>query len=463
MSNSFEVPRRTFLKSSALAAAPLLAGGAAFAQESARPRVVHVHHGRAVTWSRGGGYYRDAVHVTIVQAMLDEAVQLLKGGDLTTAWRRVFALSGNDARKLAIKVSCNNSYTAAGCGNETDAIPEPAIAAIRGFVRAGGRAANVTLYDATTSNGARAIPTWFRDRVLAAVPGVQFLDKATAKGGTYSARTHVTWSAGYGSPPPATRIADVALKADYLVNIPLVRRHVGAGASLGYKNHFGSIENVHLLHPYVWNDYPTGSVLADVLGSPSVPGDPTVRSLAKKTVLTIGDLLLGQPCKNYGLEPVPWQTFRKEWPNSLVVGDDPVAADSVMLDLLAAEPAAASCGQLAAWGRRYLSTAEARGQGVYETVPLAPGALFDPKKMTYKKIDYRHLDLQEGGADLRVSRVPPKSAKLEWTHYFAGVCEVRRASLADFSDAVLLTTTSANSYVDNATVPRAYYKVNFVG
>ena len=460
------LPRREFLRRTLWAtSAPLLAGSAraAFGALPAKPKVIHVHHGRAATWNNTSGFYRDFVDQAKVRSMLDLAVQDLKGGTLDQAWKKVFPLASPATRKLAIKVSCNNSYTPDGCGNETDATPEPAIAAVRGFLRAGGSAQNVTIYDATTSNGGRSIPTWFRDRVLTAVPGVQFLDRQTAKGGTYNARTHVTWSAGYAGTPPPTRIADVVLLADYLINVPLVRRHVGAGFSLGYKNHYGTVENVHLLHPYTWEDFPSGSVLADIMGSPRVTGDATVKSLARKTVLTIGDLLLAQPCKNYGYSPVPWNTFGREWPNSLIVSDDPVAADSVMLDLLEAEPPSGDCGAVAAWARRYLSVAAARGQGVYEHLGLPPGTPFDPKRMVYTKIDYLHRELMSGGADLHVARSGPQGARLDWNHYFTGPCEIWRASRPDFSDGVLLTTTNLRTYVDASLVQPAYYRVTFVG
>lgn len=459
--------RREFLRRSVIAtsALPLVGTGlrTASAASPTKPRVVHAHHGRAVTWSRAKGFYRDAIDLDAVQRMLDLAVQQLKGGNVDDAWRRVFALPSPATRKLAIKVSCNNSYIPDGCGNETDGVPEPAIATIRGFLRAGGKPSNVTVYDATTSNGARVIPDWFRQRILAQFPEVRFVDRSTPKNGLYDARTHVTWSPGYIVPPPATRISDVVLQADYLVNIPLVRRHIGAGFSLGIKNHFGSIENVHLLHPYVWDEYNAGSVLADILASPNVPGDPTVKSFRRKTVLTIGDMLLGQPCKNYGYTPVAWQTFGNEWPNSLIVGDDPVATDSVMLDLLEPEPGLGDCGGIAPWARRHLQVAESRGLGVYEHLGLPSLTRFDPRLMTYTKIDYRFQELLRGGADLQVRSLADDSAALKWSHYFDGPCSVYRATRPDFSDAQLLTTTTAGEFIDGAHLPKAFYRVEYVG
>ncbi len=141
------VPRRDFLRSATvLSAGTLLAGRLGWADpapESVTGRVVHVRHGRAATWSRSTGLYRDFVSQAAVNLMLDEAVQALKGGTLAAAWGRVFSLAANETRLLGIKINCNNSNDATGAGSQIDAIPEPVIAVIRGFVRAGGRSANV--------------------------------------------------------------------------------------------------------------------------------------------------------------------------------------------------------------------------------------------------------------------------------------------------------------------------------
>jgi hypothetical protein len=281
------VPRRDLLRgAAALSAGALLAGQFGWAgipsQDAAVPgRVVHVRHGRAATWPRSTGLYRDFVSRTAVNQMLDGAVQALKGGTLAVAWGRVFAQTANTTRRLGIKINCNNSHDATGAGSQIDAIPEPVIAVIRGFVRAGGHAANVRVYDVTSSGGGCAIPTWLRDRVLAAYPGVQFADHAANKGGLFTAQTHVTWSSGYATTPAVTRIHDVPRLVDYLVDLPIVKRHIGAGMTLGYKNQFGTIENCTNLHNYVYGDVASASVLADIMGSPFVPGDATVRSLAQ--------------------------------------------------------------------------------------------------------------------------------------------------------------------------------------
>ncbi|MBP7148878.1 MAG: DUF362 domain-containing protein [Acidobacteria bacterium] len=466
------IGRREFTRRAALAAAaPLALRGTAWAAGPAAGtgRVVHVHHGRAVRWNATSGMYRDFVDQTSVNVMLDEAVRALKGTvSFDAAWQAVFPMPAPETRTLAIKVNLNNSTDAQdGAGNDIDAIPEPAIAVIRGFVRAGGLSANCTVYDSTNTAPARFLATWFKNKVKAWFPDVSFVAAGGSEGlGPAAAdpRTYVTWDLAYINRPPDTRIAGTVLNADYLVNIPIVKRHGQANMTLGYKAHLGSIAGADQMHPWLFNDVPEASVLADIMGSPVVPGDPSVRSIAQKTALTVGDMLYGQPCRNWGATPRPWLLYRNEWPNCLVVSDDPVAADSVMSDLLQAEPASdGGCGSIRAWARRYLQYAEAKGQGIFEHVTLPSGQRFDPARMTYSRISYSYLDLWPSGADLRVQRFQGGSVLLQWEHYFSGLCSIWRSTNPDFSGAVRLGASPVGQFVDPAPPEPAFYRVYFGG
>ena len=467
---SSRLDRRDFLRAALWAgAAPWLGPARAWAlapRETGRPRVVHVHNGMAARWPKAGDMYRDHVDQETVFVMLDEAVRLLAGGSVDDAWRTVFPLSAPETRVLAIKVNCNNALDPTdGAGNVIDAIPEPAVAVIRGFVRAGGLSSNCHIYDLTTGSDPRHLASWFREKVRAWYPDVQFdASGGGLSGDAWDPYTHVTWDPAYIDPPPETEIHRLVRDADYVVNIPIVKRHSQANVTLGYKNHLGSIRNANALHPWLYNDVPEASVLADIMGSPVVPSDPSVKSIAEKTALVVGDMLFGHPCTNFGQEPVPWQIYGNEWPNSLIVSDDPVAADSVMLDILKSEPpSGGGCGSIRSWARRYLEYAELKGQGVHETVTLPVGQRFDPDRMTYQRIDYRHIEMWPSGADLRCSRLEDGSVLLEWEHYFPGLCEIHRASLPDFSDAVVLGASPTGRYIDATAGNQAFYRVFYAG
>ncbi len=456
--------RREFLRHGALASAAALALGHRPARAAGTGKVVHVHHGRAATWDRVTGMYRDAVDQAAVNQMLDEAVMALKGGGLEGAWRAVFGLAGNETRRLSIKISCNNATDSVnGAGTDIDAIAEPALAVVRGFLIAGGDPANVNIYDATNTVPTRYIATWFRERVAALYPAVLFNAPWGAGGSGCGPQTCVPWDPAWISPPPDMRYAGAITGSDYVVNIPIVKRHSQANFSLGFKNHFGSVDRCDRLHGYVYADTPEASVLADILSGPIDASNPAVVPLYRKTVLTVGDMLFGQPCKNFQAPPRPWVTWGNEWPNVLIVSDDVVAADSVMADLVDPEPASdGGCGSVRAWARRYLTHAERKGLGVYDHVALPAGKRFDAARMLYTKIDYRFVDVWSSGAALRVTRASG-GVLLQWEHYFAGICEIYRGRRRDFTDAVRIGVSPAGQYFDPAPPEPAFYKIRYAG
>ena len=126
--------------------------------------------------------------------------------------------------------------------------------------------------------------------------------------------------------------------AKYMINLSILRAHSLAGITLQGKNHFGSIHFPNNggwtpapLHSYVSTRNPMGTynALVDLMGH---------RHLGGKTLLFMID----------GLYATEWQNgrvFRFEsmgdgWTSSILMSQDPVAIDSVGLDILKTEPRA---------------------------------------------------------------------------------------------------------------------------
>jgi hypothetical protein len=169
--------------------------------------------------------------------------------------------------------------------------------------------------------------------------------------------------------------------------MPILKRHGINPVSLGFKNHFGSINNITRagdddLHNYIRPSNPlyspTYSPLVDIYQNPNIKD---------KTILTVGDALYGA----FGATQAPptsWNTFG-DAPNSFLFSKDPVAIDCVMVDFLVAE------GQVGNSAHDYLFCAEGVGLGVCEGTRADPGG--NPWQMPYgsgySKIAYTRVDL----------------------------------------------------------------------
>ncbi|MHC4550389.1 MAG: DUF362 domain-containing protein [Planctomycetota bacterium] len=333
--------------------------------------VVHAHAPGATGWD-GQTDFWNYVSQAEVDQMVDEGMMALTGtSSVTAAWESVLP-SYQAGEVVAIKANLNNAGSCSAAGPEIDALMEPINAVVRGLKQIGVAEADICVYDAV-----RALP----DRFTAAAryPGVRYFSAGPC---AYEAATFnssdpdatVAFSPPAGVPPPATlRVTDVLVDATYLINMPILKTHGIAGVTLGFKNHFGTIQLPSALHAYVGpgnqyfrTDY---SALLDLFRNPHI---------ADKTILTIGDGLLGAlgGCCS---PPVKWNTFNNQVPNSLFFATDPVAIDCVMCDFLAAEQT------IPADAAAYLELADAAGLGTFERG--------DPWGAGYGTIDYVRLDL----------------------------------------------------------------------
>jgi hypothetical protein len=134
---------------------------------------------------------------------------------------------------------------------------------------------------------------------------------------------------------PTAYLPQQVTGAKYLINLALLRPHSLAGVTLCAKNHFGSIHfpdhgwNPSPLHDDIAGTNPMGSYspLVDLSGH---------RHLGGKTVLFVLDGLYTADYQNGSV--FRFATFDDDWASSLLMSQDPVAIDSVGLDILKTEP-----------------------------------------------------------------------------------------------------------------------------
>jgi len=368
-----------------------------FAAPGDRPKVVHCHYPGACSWNFSSGWYGDYVDQNAVNTMMDLGIQHASGhsGSLA-AWLALFSRVNSGGyqagQKIAIKVNLNNARSCDDSDNSIDALPQLLIALIRSLVSAGVAQQDIWIYDATYAG--KTIPERFRQPIASAYPQVLFFGNPECSGVQPVVYSQSDQSLRLVFQDPGGHLSDRWLpdllgQASYLINMPILKYHGISPVTLGFKNHFGSINNVMRagsdnLHEFI----SPGSSLYEDDYSPLIDIYSNV-NIYQKTVLTIGDGLYG--ARNGATTvPAPWNSFGNAAPQSLFFGVDPVAVDCVMADIVSAEQ-----GVLGNSTYDYLCTAEAVNLGICEGTRSNPGG--DPWQMPYGAgyvdIDYQRLAL----------------------------------------------------------------------
>ncbi len=327
-------------------------------------RVVLLRDSSATTWDSSTGQWWDdantnqkAVH-ELTSALL---LSLTASKNEQQAWDalfRNFNESHNQGRagyrpgeRIAIKVNCNqdrSSQWGAASNASTRRVPNglPSPHAIAALVTsliefAGVRGEDILVYDST---GSRTIgsPIYSKIRSNSARPyqAVQFLAGADYNlGGRLAPEPDLQNPIRFANKelPPAY-IARQVTEAKYMINMALLRPHGMAGVTLTAKNHFGSVYFPEgggwlprTLHSSVLRSQPMGAynALADLIAH---------RHLGGKTMLYLLDGLYTAE-HNEG-SVFQWTSLNDQWAASMLISQDPIAIDSVALDLLSSEPRA---------------------------------------------------------------------------------------------------------------------------
>jgi hypothetical protein len=178
-------------------------------------------------------------------------------------------------------------------------------------------------------------PGQFFDTLKADFPGVNFVD---CKGILGRTKAQYSRKPMYWSSRPAGVIQDYLTVHDsaatYIINMSAMKSHAGAGITLCAKNNYGSLirlpadsgyYDLHQTLAYVDSQMGSYRALVDLMGQADLGG---------KTMLYLVD---GLYSGNHNFDTVPhkWTVppFNGGWSSSVFASQDPVAIESVLLDL----------------------------------------------------------------------------------------------------------------------------------
>ncbi len=341
-------------------------------------RVAWIHDANSTDWvytnpSQSEHWYEDEhTDQQVVNEMLSKTLRSMTGkGNDYDAWDAIFRNfnqrtgKGNvgytPGEKIGIKINHTLSTNADPCTmdktppwgnymNFIDNSPQLTIALLRQLIDNAGVAPG----DISIGDPGRITPNYWYDMVEPNCPGVVYIAAVGGMG-----RTESQWSGtvfDWSDPCSARTTGVVAIdyvpvcfaEADYFINFPVLKSHSRGGITVCGKNHYGSlIRNpdgsikYERSYPGPWsqNDYydmhdtlpDTISgmgkyrCLVDLMGHPQLGG---------KTMLCLVDALFAG--QNWDSVPAKWQMepFNNDWPSSIFLSMDQVAADSVAFDFL---------------------------------------------------------------------------------------------------------------------------------
>ncbi len=273
--------RREFLLGSAAAA--LLGAGPQAPAAEARPDVVIVRDkSRKVI----EGFRVDAA---IAKRLVDKAVTSLAcEDDLAKAWRKFV----DPKDKVAVKFN--------GLFRRATTHPQLIKAVTDGLIEAGVKPENITVYDRANKDmrttGLRLKPEG---------PGVRVLG------------TERNYGPRVKAGPVTTRLSNLLLEADVVINMPILKSHLRCGVTGALKNHLGSVPNAGAFH----DDF--CSAIADL---------NALAPIREKTRICIADALYGLFDGGPQFRPnCRWDYY------GVIASTDPVALDATFEEIVRLE------------------------------------------------------------------------------------------------------------------------------
>jgi hypothetical protein len=304
-------------------------------------RVAWAHNPKIASWdSKTGNWWEDKyVNQDETDKTLKNALLTLTNTkDETEAWDALFVYFNQKKfgsakkyqanEKIAIKINQNNTYSHAN-SPEINTTPQLVLSMLSSLIdKAGVPQKNIIVFDAS-----RFITDNIYVRCHALYPDVVFIDNCGGEGRIKADYDYKALPYSQDNGRLANGLAKCAIEANYLIDMAVLKGHVGQGVSLCAKNFYG-ITSIHAdWHKNVHNNFDQDRegkdkymTFTDFLGH---------KDLGEKTMLFLIDAIYaskfvaGLPFGKMQMSP-----FNNAWPNSLFISQDGVAIDAVGMDFI---------------------------------------------------------------------------------------------------------------------------------
>ncbi|MFH1372069.1 MAG: DUF362 domain-containing protein [Planctomycetota bacterium] len=329
-------------------------------------RVAWIHDTDATNWTGSDGntlppywHSNTCTNQQVVNEMLSKALRSLTGRSTDyAAWDSIFRnfnqrmgrgnVGYTPGEKIAIKTNFTLMHSNPPSGekatsylDQIDESPQLTIALLKQLTDVAG----VNPADISIGDPGRVMPNHWYNIVGPNCPGVVYLTKP---GIVLTGRTNVAYDTTapfYWSDPITSRVTGKTqdyipthfAQATYFINFPVLKSHDRGGITVCGKNLYGSLirnpdtsgyYDMHTTLPSTNSGMGKYRALVDLMGHPRLGG---------KTLLALIDgLYAGQ---NWDSRPIRWNMapFNTDWPSSIILSMDQVAADSVGDDFLYTE------------------------------------------------------------------------------------------------------------------------------
>ena len=287
-------------------------------------------------------YQEDNTIQTEVDTMLSDALRMLTDEvSDSLAWDAIFRYynisheKGDvgyvSGEKIVIKINTNSSPDYGS--NTIDTSPQMVHAILNQLINVVG----VAQADISIGDPGRYFSNLYWDKNHSVFPDVKYW--GDGNGRTPIVRSD-TFEMFTSDGVVQDWIPNCYLEAEYMINIPALKKHHRAGVSLSSKNHFGTFTPFHPGWIPHWH-----------YSFPSTEGEGVVDNgehgvyrcnvdlmshehLGGKTIIHIVDAIWSST--NSASPPIKWRMapFNDDWPSSIFVSQDPVAIESVCFDFL---------------------------------------------------------------------------------------------------------------------------------